>query len=97
MPVIGPTTVLVRSPQPLATRIHDEIVVLDVDQGCYFGLDRSGSAIWDLLETPRSVEEVCAGLVERFDVSRETCRSEVVFFLHELHAAGLVQTVAGAG
>jgi hypothetical protein len=88
---IGPSTVLVRSTEPLVATIDDEIVMLDARQGCYFGLDRSGSAIWELLETPRSVTDLCARLVERFEVDPETCRSEVIFFLYELQDAGLVE------
>jgi len=85
--------VLVRSAEPLTAAIGDEIVMLDATQGCYFGLDPSGAAIWTLLETPRSVADLCAELVRRYDVTPERCRSEVLFFLHELCDAGLVQTV----
>jgi hypothetical protein len=93
MAAIGPSTVLVRCDEPLTATVGDEIVMLDARQGCYFGLDRSGTAIWDLLATPRSVDDLCERLVERFDVSPETCRSEVLFFLHDLRDAGLVETV----
>jgi hypothetical protein len=96
MPEIEPRTLLVRSPEPLTAAVGDEIVMLDAAQGCYFGLDPSGSAIWTLLETPTSVEHLCAELVRRYDVSPERCRSEVLFFLHELRDAGLVRAV-GAG
>jgi hypothetical protein len=68
--------------------------MLDPDQGCYFGLDRGGSAIWDLLAAPRSVAELCDLLVARFAVGPDQCRSEVLFFLHELREAGLVETAA---
>jgi hypothetical protein len=90
---IGPSTVLVRSPDPLTATVSGEVVMLDIGQGSYFGLDRSGTAIWDLLATPRSVADLCDQLVQRFDVSPETCRSEVIFFLYDLREAGLVRTV----
>jgi hypothetical protein len=90
MSEITPATVVVRSAGPLAAHIDDEVVMLDLRQGSYFGLDRAGSAIWDLLETPRPVGEVCAALVRRFDVTPEVCEADVVRFVEELRAAGLV-------
>ena len=88
---VAPVTVVVRSAEPLTARVDDEVVMLDTRQGCYFGLDRTGAAIWDLLDTPRSVEDLCRALVERYDVPPETCRAEVVSFLTELADAGLVE------
>jgi Coenzyme PQQ synthesis protein D (PqqD) len=93
MTAITPITVLVRNARPMTAAVADEVVLLDADQGCYFGLDRSGAAIWELLATPRSVAEVCDRLVQRFDVPPEICRSEVIFFLHDMREAGLVRTV----
>jgi hypothetical protein len=95
MPVIEPATVLVRSTDLLTAVVDGEVVMLDPRQGCYFGLDRSGTAIWELLAEPRSVADVCAALLDRYAVSPEECRSEVLFFLHELHDAGLVEAVGG--
>jgi hypothetical protein len=88
---IAPETVVVRSAEPLTARVDDEVVMLDTRQGCYFGLDRTGSAIWDLLDAPRSVDDLCRALVERYEVPPETCRAEVVSFLTELADAGLVE------
>jgi Coenzyme PQQ synthesis protein D (PqqD) len=94
MPVIEPATVLVHRPDLLTAVVDGETVMLDPRQGCYFGLDRGGSAIWELLAEPRSVADVCAALLERYAVSAEECRSEVLFFLHELYDAGLVEARA---
>jgi hypothetical protein len=95
MTLIESSTVLVRSDKPLTASVGGEVVMLDADHGRYYGLDRCGSAIWDLLASPRAVADVCDLLVERFDVPPDRCRSEVVFFLHELRDAGLVRAVGG--
>jgi hypothetical protein len=97
MVMIESSTVLVRSGEPLTASVGDEVVMLDASQGCYFGLDRSGAAIWELLATPRSVADLCDRLVEQFEVAPDVCRSEVLFFLHELRDAGLVRAVPEPG
>lgn len=95
-PPIEPDTVVVRSPHPLAARVDDEILMLDVRQGSYFGLDRTGAATWELLDEPRSVATVCATLASRYDVAPDVCRAEVIAFLTELSGAGLVEVVGTA-
>jgi hypothetical protein len=90
---IASDTVLVRSGEPLAARVQDEVVMLDTRQGCYFGLDPTGSAIWELLDLPHSAEQLCAVLVERYDIAAENCLAEVLPFLRELAEAGLVEPV----
>lgn len=95
MTSITPATVLVRSPEPLTASVGDEVVMLDVGKGSYFGLEGSGAAIWDLLATPRSVADLCDQLVRRFEVPPDVCRSEVIFFLCDLREAGLVRPVEG--
>jgi hypothetical protein len=92
VPDLLPTTVIVRSGAPLTAKIDDEVVMLDTRQSSYFGLDATGSAIWELLDEPRAVEELCAQLVERYEVDADTCLRDVLPFLDELVGAGLLET-----
>lgn len=50
----------------------------------YFGLDRVGSEIWNMIAQPRPVFEICAGLIANYDVEPHTCESDVIKFLNEL-------------
>lgn len=68
----------------------DEMVMLDVERGVYFGLRDVGKFIWAGLETPTTVEALCASVLDAFDVSEETCRREVVEFLEELFDQELI-------
>ena len=90
MAALTMSTVLARSPEPLAAKIDDEIVMLDPKQSTYFGLDAPGAAIWEMLDEPRSLAEVCDRLVDHFEVDDDTCRRDVLPFATELVEAGLV-------
>jgi hypothetical protein len=85
------STVLVRSEEPLTARVDDGLVMLDDRQSAYFGLDATGTAIWELLDQPRTVAQVCAELIERYDIDEADCRRDVLAFLAELLAARLVE------
>lgn len=89
MPDLTPSTVVVRSSDPLTAVVDGELVMLDARTSSYFGLDGIGTRIWDLLEAPRSVDDVCAVLIEEYDVDPETCRTEVLAFITDLLDAQL--------
>jgi hypothetical protein len=67
-----------------------ETVMLDVAGGNYYGLRNVGKAIWDHLQSPMRVNELCDKLFEEFDVDHDTCRRETNAFLEELHEHGLI-------
>ena len=91
---LDPSTVVVRSPAIMASEIDGEAVMLSVDTGTYYGLDPVGTDIWNLVAEPRSIADVCADLVERYEVEAETCHADVVEFLEVLIADGSVHVVA---
>lgn len=74
----------------MVRQLGDESVMLDMASGYYFGLDPVGARIWQLLSQTGS----CAGIVERlaqeYDVTPERAESDLVRFVEELKANGLL-------
>ena len=75
-PAIGAETVLACSDEVLEAEIDGEKVMMSIDKGEYYGLDATGTEIWALFETPRSVAEICAAMVARYQVSPEDCERD---------------------
>jgi len=69
----------------VASNIDGETVMMSVENGKYYGLDDTGSRIWELIERPVRVSDLIDRLLERFDVDRETCEKDVLKFLSELN------------
>lgn len=63
----------------------------------YFGLGTVGSEIWNAIEKPRRVDELCAVLQQEFEVDADTCRREVLDFLNDLVERGLAHIVPQEG
>jgi hypothetical protein len=82
---------LVRSEEPLTAFVDGDTVMFSPDQGAYFGLDPIGTRIWDLLEQPRSIDEICATLCREYEVDAERCRAEVAALVDDMRASGLVR------
>jgi hypothetical protein len=90
---LGAEARVVRSEEPLTALVDGETVMFSPGQGAYFGLDPVGTRVWELLEQPRSIDDVCAALRSEFDVDAETCRADVEALIERLREAELVRTV----
>lgn len=66
------------------TDLEGDLVFLDADGGEYQVLRGTARWIWDLLEQPRTLEEICALVEAEYEVPSETCREQLVPFLEEL-------------
>jgi len=90
-PAIGPTTVVSRNEEPVSAQVDETVVMMSIEQGMYFGIEGAGPRIWAMLEQPRTVDEICEALMDEFDIDADSCRSEVLGFLHELADAQLLR------
>jgi PqqD family protein of HPr-rel-A system len=78
----------------LSSTIDDEVVMMNSEKGMYYNLDPIGSRIWALLETPQTLESLCAQLMEEYEIDQATCQQETEEFLQSLAERGLVQMTA---
>jgi hypothetical protein len=68
-----------------------EAAILHLKSGVYYGLDRTGAWIWSLIQVPRTVAEIRAGLVARYDVEPERAARDLDALLGDLTREGLVE------
>lgn len=76
----------------IATEVVDgELVLLQLDDGVYFGLDPLGTRIWQWLMAGRSLDQITTELSALYPAqSRATLRFDVQALVNELLAAKLV-------
>ena len=77
----------------VSSRLGDEVAILELDQGVYFGLNNTGAFLWNLMQEPVRVNEMHAALVEEFEVDTETAEQDLLRVLGELRDAGLIEHV----
>jgi len=75
----------------LAAQVGEELVMMSVDSGVYIGLNDVGARVWDLIETPRDLAEICSTLADEFETTPEVCRPEVEAFLAQLEQRGAIR------
>jgi len=80
----------IRNSKTISGRLHDELVMMDIEQGKYFSLNPVATRIWDLLEKPYSLEDLCLALMDEYEVEIERCMVEVKEHLNMMVKMGLI-------
>jgi hypothetical protein len=87
----GLTSEIQFSKDVLFRELEGEAVLLNIKTGVYFGLDKTGTAIWRLLEKNPHPASVIKTMVEEYDVSAADCREDLLKFISSLKKNGLLQ------
>lgn len=80
-----------RSTSLAASEIGDDLVILSVNRGRYYGTQIVGKRIWALLDNLIDVSDICDILTQEFEVDRPTCEREVIAFLEQLSQEDLIE------
>ena len=83
----------IRNGKTISGRLHDEMVMMDLEQGKYFSLNPVATRIWELLEAPVTVDELCGHLTVEYEISKAECLAELTEHLNEMIRLGLVLRV----
>jgi len=79
-------------PSVTAADLGTEMVLLDTASGQYFGLNAVAARVVELVRDGAKVADVVRTLHAEFDVDRTALERDVVVFLGDLSANGLIQT-----
>jgi len=74
--------------------VGDEIILLNLESGIYYGLDAVGSRFWSILEEERDVDAALVRMGEEFEVDAATLERDCRELLGELRQRGLVKVLA---
>jgi hypothetical protein len=79
-----------RNPEMVSGNMDGEVVMLSIQRGEYFGLDKIGSRIWDIIENSISISDIKNILLQEYEVDEETCLNDLIEFLEDLQNKGLI-------
>ncbi len=75
----------------VAREVAGEAVLLNLASGTYFGLNDTGSMIWQMIEeNSASIAEICDAVEEEYDVEREDAERDVLALVEQLVEHGLL-------
>lgn len=83
-------TLLTPSDQAIESSVGDETVLLNLENGTYYGLDPVGTRIWALLKEGNTPAAICPLLVAEYEVEPEVIENDLRRFLTDLKEHGIV-------
>jgi hypothetical protein len=81
---IASDTLLQRNPGTLFNEIDGEVVILSIENSEYYGMDKLGSRIWQLLEKPIYFRDLVSKLMDEYEVTEEQCYSDTLGFVKKI-------------
>ena len=66
-----------RSPLVVCSELDGQIALFQSSTCDYLVLNETGSAIWDALHSPKTLEQICEKLLAEYEVTPEQCRMSV--------------------
>ncbi len=86
-------TILQRNNELTFNLLDNEVVMMNLERGEYYGLNPIGSRIWELLAEATTLENLINKLTEEFDVSFEQCQTDSEEFINDLIEKGLIKNL----
>lgn len=84
-------SIVVAAGEQISSDIGNEVVILNLANGVYYGLNEIGAFIWQHLQESLEVNDVCELLLAEYDVSREECERDVLALVQHLSDEGLIE------
>jgi hypothetical protein len=75
----------------LARRTGEEMVVLNLDNEQYYGLDEVGAHLWELMDGGSTFGDIVDSLLTEYEVDRQTLVTDLASILGDLQENGLVE------
>lgn len=80
-------------PHVLVRFLDKESVLLNIETERYFGLDETGTRMWQLATSALRIEVAFAQLLDEYDVQPELLRANLTDLLSQLVENGLLEVV----
>ena len=84
-------TVVTIAENQVHSNLDGESVILDLEEGIYYGLDEVGTRIWELIQKPVQIQHVIDAITQEYDVTRERCTADIFNLLADLQEHHLLR------
>lgn len=87
------TSVLKRSDNAAFEVVADEAILIRLDTGTYFSLNKVGTEFWEMLDGRQSISDHAAVIAEKYDVDTGMVTADLLELAGKMAADDLVLTI----
>ena len=96
MPQLDLHSVIQRDPDIIAAQAGEDLVMVSIENGQYYGVSQVAKEIWQTIQQPTTVSDIIGDLIANYNVDRRLCERDTLAFLEQLLAEGLLQVRNGS-
>ncbi|WP_424767733.1 lasso peptide biosynthesis PqqD family chaperone [Paenibacillus sp. sgz302251] len=75
----------------LESNMDGDRVMMNIQNGKYYNLGKSGGEIWDMAREPVSVAAIVNHFILAYGLEEQECQNQVIAFLEQLRVENLIQ------
>lgn len=91
MQMLDLCSVVQRDVGVVAAEAGNDVVMVSIENGQYYGVSEIAREIWQAIERPTKVSDLIDNLMANYNVDRALCERDTLSFLEELLAEHLIQ------
>lgn len=80
-----------RSESAVSVNIEGEEIILESRSGNYLALNPVAADVWDLLRTPKLINELIEAIIAIYEVEEPQCSQDIERLLSAMSDAGIVE------
>lgn len=84
------------APDQVCSDLNGEAVILNFSSGTYYGLNETGAFVWNLIQEPKTVEQLRVALLNEYEVEPAICDQDLRSLLQELAQQNLIEITNAA-
>lgn len=85
------TSYLIKDDDVLFTSMGEDAVLLHVNRGDYYSLNKVGARLWVLTDGSKSIADLAGLITEEFEISKEEAEKDILELAEQLAKEGLVK------
>ncbi|MBF2004238.1 MAG: PqqD family protein [Chlorogloeopsis fritschii C42_A2020_084] len=82
---------IVANKNQVSSEVLGETVILNMTSGIYYGLNETGTFIWNLIQEPKTVEYILSALLDEYEAKPEECKSDLLALIQDLADKGMIE------
>lgn len=90
MEQLEPESIIKRTNDQVSKKLNEVTIVMSIEEGKYFNLNRVASRIWEIIEQPKTIRQVVEQLLLEFEIAHDDCEREVKELIADLADLGLI-------
>ena|ERR1700733_2211075 len=94
--VFNPEAVISAGDQQLSSRLGEEVAILDLRSGIYYGLGPVGARVWELAQQRKAAGDIRDAIVREFDVEAADCERDLADLFYHMEIEGLIRVTLPA-